>query len=169
MKRLYAVFDDADAVAGAKDALTEAGFDTAEVVEARGENRFFDPTATVPEARGWLWGGLLGGVAGALVLYALAANVFWIPRLSPIMTAGPYALVFMGFGLGFATGGFVGGVVGLTREIPGTDGPELVVTVPDNRLEEATDHLRNNGATAIESTVTHHEHPQREQLQHAGD
>lgn len=158
MKRIVATFDETDAAAGAKQALRDAGL---EPTEPDTDNPFFDPTATMPEARGLLWGGLLGGVLGAVLLFAMDQNVFWIPRVSPIMTAGQYMLVFLGFGLGAACGGFLGGVLGTYRRPTALDRPQTAVTVPDNRVGDVEALLRSHGATAVEGTVTHHEHPHR--------
>lgn len=158
MKRLVATFDDSEAVADASAALRDAGFEPS---EPDIENPFFDPVAELPERRGLLWGGLLGGLVGAVLLFALNQYVFWIPRISPIMTAGRYELVFLGFGLGVASGGYLGGALGTLRQVPNRDQPQVAVLVPDGRVGEAEDLLRSHGATAIEGVVTHHEHPQR--------
>ncbi|SFR97834.1 hypothetical protein SAMN05216559_1923 [Halomicrobium zhouii] len=165
MKRLVATFADEAASQSASDALREADV---EPEEPAYDNPFFDPTTTMPEERGLRWGAAVGGLVGALLLLGLEANVFWVPRISPIMTAGPYALVFLGLGLGVAVGGFVGGVVGTFREAPSTDDPRVAVTVPDHRVDEITALLRDEGATAVAGTVTHHEHPQRERATGSG-
>ncbi|NHN42988.1 hypothetical protein G9C85_15315 [Halorubellus sp. JP-L1] len=158
MRRIVATFDDTEDATAAKQALREAGL---EPEEPEIDNPFFDPATTMPEGRGLLWGGLLGGLVGAVLLFMLDQNVFWIPRISPIMTAGQYMLVFLGFGLGAAIGGFLGGVVGASRPVSALDRPRVAVMVPDDRIGETEDFLRERGATAVDGTVTYHEHPHR--------
>lgn len=164
MRRVFATFEDAEQTADAGVALRDANL---EPEEPDIDNPFFDPGASLPEARSLRWGGLVGGVIGALLLFALEQNVFWIPRISPIMTAGPYALVFLGFGLGVAIGGFLGGVIGTYRRVPEPARHRLVVSVPDHRVGETRDILRSNGATTVEDTVTYHEHPHRDEVRDA--
>lgn len=161
MKRIVATLEDTEDATAAKDALREADL---EPKEPDIDNPFFDPATTMPERRGLLWGGLLGGVIGAILLFALDQNVFWVPRISPIMTVGVYELVFLGFGLGAASGGFLGGVIGTSRQVPELDKPRVAVIVPDDRIGEIEDILRDRGATTVEGAVTHHEHPQSAQL-----
>lgn len=159
MRRIVATFDDGDAAAAARSALRDVG------LEPRApdvENPFFDPVADVPEAGGLLFGGLLGGLLGAGVLFAMTQSVFWVPRLSPIMTAGESELVFLGFGLGAAAGCFLGGVVGTVRELPDSDRERVAVTVPDDRVGDVANLLHANGAREVDGVVTHHEHPLRE-------
>lgn len=160
MKRLVATFDDSESVADARRALRDADLQPA---EPDIENPFFDPATSMPEGRGLLWGGVTGGVIGALVLFALSQNAFAIPRISPIMTAGTYMLVVLGFGLGVAVGSFFGGVVGSLRSMPERDEPRLAVLTPDHRTDEAADLLRDSGAKTVNDAVTHHEHPLRRQ------
>lgn len=166
MRRIVARFDGTDDLADAKLALREADFDP---TEPDVENPFFDPTSPMPEARGMLWGGILGSVVGALLLFALARNVFWLPRISPILTAGPYMLAFLGFGVGAAIGVFLGGVIGTYRRVPDQDAPRVAVLAPDHRVDDATERLRRNGATAIEHAVAYHDHPLRSQVTRSAD
>ncbi|MFB9823533.1 MULTISPECIES: hypothetical protein [Halobacteriales] len=160
MRRIVATFDDSEETTEAKQALREAGL---EPDEPDIDNPFFDPATKMPERRGLLWGGLLGGLIGAVLLFMMDQNMFWIPRISPIMTAGQYMLILLGFGLGAAIGGFLGGVVGTSRQVTALDQPRVAVMVPDNRVGETEDLLRDQGATAVDGTVTHHEHPQQTQ------
>lgn len=161
MRRLVATFENTEEATEAKQALHEADL---EPEEPDIDNPFFDPATTMPEGRGLLWGGLLGGVIGAVLLFAMDQNVFWLPRISTIMTAGRYELIFLGFGLGAATGGFLGAVVGTSRKVPELDQPRVAVVVPDNRVNETENLLRGQGATAVDGTVTHHEHPLQTQV-----
>lgn len=158
MRRIVATFDDTADVTATKQALRDAGLVAG---EPEIDNPFFDPATTMPERRGLLWGGLLGGIIGAVLLFMMDQNVFWIPRVSPIMTAGPYMLTFLGFGLGAAIGGFLGGVIGTSRQVSELDQPRVAVLVPDYRVGETEELLRSRGATTIDGTVTHHEHPQQ--------
>lgn len=158
MKRIVATFDESEAESDARRALREAGFEPS---DPDIENPFFDPVAELPERRGLLWGGLIGGLLGAALLFALDQHVFWVPRISPIMTAGQYELVFLGFGLGVAVGGFLGGALGTARQVPERDRPRVAVQVPDDRVGEAKELLRTHGATAIGDAVTYHDHPHR--------
>lgn len=158
MRRLVATFDNTEEVTQAKQALREAGL---EPDEPDIGNPFFDPATTMPERRGLLWGGLLGGLTGALLLFMIEQNIFWIPRISPIMTAGQYMLIFLGFGLGAVIGGFLGGVIGASHRVSELDQSRVAVMVPDNRVSETEDLLRAQDATAVDSTVAFHEHPQQ--------
>lgn len=161
MRRIVAAFDDPADVPEATHALREAGFEPS---EPDIDNPFFDPATTMPEGRGLVWGGLLGGLIGAVLLFMMDQNVYWIPRVSPIMTAGQYMLVFLGFGLGATIGGFLGGVIGTTRHVSTQDQPRVAIMVPDNRVDETEEILRDHGASAVDGTVTHHDHPQRAQM-----
>lgn len=62
------------------------------------DNPFFNPAIKMPEGRGLLWGGLLGGFIRAVLLFMMDQNIFWIPRISPILTTGQYMLIFLGSG-----------------------------------------------------------------------
>jgi len=97
MRRIIATFEDAEDRTAAKEALRDADL---KPEEPDIDNPFFDPATKMPESRGLVWGGLLGGLLGVLLLFALEQNLFWIPRISPIMTAGFHELLFLGFGLG---------------------------------------------------------------------
>lgn len=158
MKRIVATFETEDDAAEAKRALHDEDL---EATEPDVDNPFFDPASKMPEGRGLLWGGLVGALIGAVVLFAWNENVFWIPRLSPIKTAGRYELVLLGLGLGAAIGGFIGGVIGTTRRPPASEKPRVAVTVPDHRTDETESLLDSRGATSVAGAVTHHEHPQR--------
>lgn len=161
MRRIIATFEDAEDRTAAKQALRDADL---EGQEPDIDNPFFDPATKMPESRGLIWGGLLGGLIGALLLFALEQNVFWIPRLSPIMTVGFYELLFLGFGLGAAVGGFLGGAIGTYRQAPDAEQPRLAVKTPDHRVDEAKDLLQDHDAISVNDTVTYHDHPQRTQV-----
>lgn len=160
MRRIVAQFEDAEAMTGAEDALQESDL---EPEEPDVDNPFFDPSTRMPESQGLLIGGLLGGLMGAVLLFAMDQDVFWIPRISPIMTAGRHMLTVLGFGVGVAAGGFIGGIIGTAMQAPDLEQPRLAVVVPDNRVGGVEGLLQRHGATAIEGTVTYHEHPLRKQ------
>lgn len=161
MRRIVAQFEDAEAKADAEQALRESDL---EPTEPAVDNAFFDPSIRMPESQGLLIGGLLGGLIGAVLLVAMDLDVFWIPRISPIMTAGRHALGFLGFAVGVAAGGFVGGVIGTAMEAPSVDRPRLAVVAPEHRVGEVEDLLDSHGATAIEGAAAYHEHPLRERV-----
>ncbi|MDS0478112.1 hypothetical protein [Natrinema sp. 1APR25-10V2] len=161
MKRIVAAFENGDDAGEARQALREEDLESR---EPSIDNPFFDPSTKMPEGRGLLWGGLIGGLIGAILLFAWNEHIFSIPRLSPIMTAGRYELIVLGFGLGAAIGGFVGGVIGVVRRTPELDKPRVAVTVPDHRTGEVESLLRSHGATTVEGAVTHHEHPQQSKV-----
>ncbi len=157
MKRLVAAFDDGDDADAARDALREAGLDPS---EPDVDDAFFDPTVAMPEERGLAWGGLLGGLVGAVLLLAVSKHLVSPWRFAPIMASGPIALVFLGFGLGAASGGFLGGLVGTYRDVPERGRERVAVVVPEGRVAEVTSLLRDHGAAAIGGVASHHEHPQ---------
>ncbi len=105
MRRVVARYDDPADATEAQEGLREDGYDP-ERPDIK--NPFFDHSARPPEARGLLWGGLVGGVLGAILLLAMAMDMVWFPRLSPILLAGRLGLVTLGFNVGVAVGGFVG-------------------------------------------------------------
>ncbi|WP_226022950.1 hypothetical protein [Halomicrobium salinisoli] len=157
MKRLVAAFDDGADVDAARDALREAGLDPS---EPDVDDPFFDPTVAMPEERGLAWGGLLGGFLGAVLLLVVSKHLVSPWRFAPIMTAGPIALVFLGFGLGAASGGFLGGLLGTYRDVSERKRPRVAVVVSEGRVGEATSLLHDHGAAAVDSVASHHEHPQ---------
>lgn len=156
MKRIVARFEDEDDAEAAEDALRDAEL---EPEQPQFDNPLFDPVARVPEARGLKWGGILGGVIGLILISTTYWDLFWVPRLSPMMSADPLSLLVLGFGIGIVVGGFVGGVIGTLRPISEPEGPEVAVDAPDNRVDETTELLRNHGATAVTGSVMYHETP----------
>lgn len=153
MRRVVARFEDGADASDAEDDLREADF---EPERPDVENPFFDPSARPPEARGLLWGGLIGGLVGVAVLLAMAMDMIWFPRLSPILTAGRLTLVTFGFTIGVGVGGFVGGVWGMLRGVPDPEGPRVAVRVSDAQIDDVKHLLRNHDATRVDDAVTHH-------------
>lgn len=156
MKRVVARFDDESDASGAVSALRSDDLDPERPTF---DAPHFDPTARLPEARGLAVGALLGGLLGLTLFQAINAGVLWIPRLSPLMSAGEYAVPVLGLGLGAATGGFLGGVVGTLQPVTTADDPAVAVAVPDDRVAEVTSLLRRHGATTVADRVTYHETP----------
>ncbi|WP_225335324.1 hypothetical protein [Halomicrobium urmianum] len=161
MRRLVAAFDDGEDAEAARDALRGAGLDPS---EPDVDDPFFDPTVAMPEERGLAWGGLLGGLLGAVLLLAVSRHLVPAWRFAPIMASGPYALTFLGFGLGAASGGFLGGLLGTYRRVPERERPRVAVVVSERRAREATSLLRDHGAAAVDDVVSHHEHPQASEV-----
>jgi len=153
VRRVVARYDDPEDATAAERDLRDEGYDPE---RPDIENPFFDPSARPPEARGLLWGGLVGGVVGAIILLAMAMDMIWIPRLSPLLTAGRLSLITFGFTAGVAVGGFVGGVWGLRKDVPEPEGPRVSVRVPDGEVDEIEDRLQRHDPTVVDDTVTRH-------------
>ncbi|MDS0261940.1 hypothetical protein NDI56_21265 [Haloarcula sp. S1CR25-12] len=153
MRRVIARYDDPADATEAEEDLRKDGYDPE---RPDIENPFFDPSARPPEARGLLWGGLVGGVLGAILLLAMAMDMIWFPRLSPILSAGRLALVTFGFTIGIAIGGFIGGVWGLSKDVPEAEGPRVAVRVSDAEVDEVEDRLRMHDPTVVDDAVARH-------------
>lgn len=151
MRRVVARYGDEEDAADAEAELREGDFgpERPDI-----ENPFFDPSARPPEARGLLWGGFVGGIIGAAILLAMALDMIWFPRLSPVLSAGRLALLTFGFGIGAAVGGFVGGVWGTLKEVPDPEGPRVAVEVSDAQVDDVKDRLRKHDATTVDDGVT---------------
>lgn len=150
MKRVVAEYEDAADASAAEAALRDTDL---EPERPDVDNRFFDPAARPPEARGLRWGGLIGGIVGAALLAAMALDLVWFPRLSPIMTASRLTLLVFGFGIGAA----VGGVWGTYQDIPEPTGPRVAVNAPDDRASDAKERLRSYDPAVVDEAVTTHE------------
>lgn len=157
MKRVVARFDSEDDAEAAAEALDEAGL---EPERPDIENPFFDPAVRMSEERGLVWGGLVGGVVGLVLFQAIAMDLLWIPRFSPMMSADELAIPVLGLGIGLAVGGFIGGALSTVRPVPEPEGSEVAVEVPDDRIGPATEMLLTHGATAVSDRVTYHENPE---------
>ncbi|MGI6147827.1 MAG: hypothetical protein GX195_04965 [Firmicutes bacterium] len=101
---------------------------------------------------GTAWGGALGGVAGLLA----GVGALAIPGIGPIVAAGPLA----GALSGAVTGGVAGGLIDLG--IPEERGRQYenelkqggvlaVVETSDDKVNEASEILRQNGAKDVET------------------
>jgi len=153
VRRIVARYEDSEDAREAQAELREADFDPE---RPDIENAFFDPSARPPEARGLAWGGFIGGLVGVAILLAMALDMIWVPRLSPILSAGRLALLTFGFTIGVAVGGFVGGIWGTLKEVPEPEGPRVAVEVSDGRVDDVKDRLRRHDATTVDDAVTHH-------------
>lgn len=156
MRRVVARYENSEDAAAIEAELRNADL---EPMRPEFENPFFDPSAKLPEKRGLLWGGLIGGVIGIAVVLAMALDMIWIPRMSPIITAGRLSLITFGFGIGVAVGGFIGGIWGTLQEVPEPEGPRVAVEVSDDRVGDVVDRMHSHGAIAVNDSVTHHEGP----------
>lgn len=103
-------------------------------------------------AQGVTTGGVLGGVLGL----AVGAGALAIPGLGPIVAAGPLA----GMLSGAATGGIAGGLIDWGIPADRSKYYEdrvkegnivAAVRTDDNRINEAADVLRANGAQDVET------------------
>ncbi len=103
-------------------------------------------------ADGTAWGGALGGLAGILA----GVGALAIPGIGPIVAAGPLA----GALSGAVTGGVAGGLIDLG--IPEDRGREYenklkaggilaVIETSDEKVNEASEILRRNGAQDVET------------------
>ncbi len=103
-------------------------------------------------ADGTSWGGALGGVAGLLA----GVGALAIPGIGPIVAAGPLAGVLSGA----VTGGVAGGLIDLG--IPEERGRQYeenlkkggilaVIETSDDKVNDASSILRQNGAKDVES------------------
>jgi outer membrane lipoprotein SlyB len=103
-------------------------------------------------ASGTTTGGVLGGLTGLLA----GIGAFAIPGVGPIVAAGPLAAMLSGVVAGGVAGGLVDLGIPQERgeyyESKVKEGKILtVISTDDNRVQEAADILRDNGATDVES------------------
>lgn len=131
----------------AKDSQKRTGRGNASDMETGSD---FGGTDSV--ADGTTWGGALGGVAGLLA----GVGALAIPGIGPIVAAGPLAGVLSGA----VTGGVAGGLIDLG--IPEERGRQYeenlkqggilaVIETSDDKVNDASSILRQNGAKDVES------------------
>src|SRR5690554_5074615 len=103
-------------------------------------------------ADGTTWGGALGGVAGLLA----GVGALAIPGIGPIIAAGPLAGVLSGA----VTGGVAGGLIDLGipeergrhyEENLKQGGVLAVIETSSDKVDDASEILRENGASDVES------------------
>lgn len=157
-KTVIGVFSSRDQAEKAVNSLREKGFDKEISIMAKDDqgtknvDRNSEMFGGDSIADGATTGGVIGGIAGiAAGLGALA-----IPGIGPIVAAGPIA----GLLSGAATGGIAGGLAdwgipeerGKYYESKVKEGNIVaVVQTSDERINEAADMLRSNGANDVET------------------
>ena len=158
-KTILGVFDSVDRAERAADDLRQKGFSKNEISviakedsARRGEGDRDRNTMTQDISGGVATGGTIGGAAGLLAgIGALA-----IPGVGPIVAAGPIAAALTGA----VTGGIAGGLIdwGIPEE-SGRKYEEHVksgkivaaVKTSDDKVEDAAEVLRRNGAYDVET------------------
>ncbi|MEW6046309.1 MAG: hypothetical protein AB1609_07480 [Bacillota bacterium] len=163
MATVIGVFGTREQTEKAVRALRDKGFRDNEIsVLARGDAKRgggggdrdgdFEVGADVDE--GVTWGGALGGIAGLLA----GIGALTIPGIGPVVAAGPLAAALGGA----VTGGVAGGLldIGIPEDRGRAFEQELkagkmlaVVQTDTNRIEEASQILRQNGANSVEAHV----------------
>lgn len=162
MSTVIGVFQDISTAERAVKALRDKGFTDNEIsILARNEEstgpesqdmEMGDDFGTDSIADGTAWGGALGGAAGLLA----GVGALAIPGIGPIIAAGPLAGILSGA----VTGGVAGGLIDLG--IPEERGREYeenlkqggvlaVIETSSDKVNDASDILRQNGATEVES------------------
>lgn len=162
MSTVIGVFQDISTAERAVKALRDKGFTDNEIsILAKDEQstgsgsqdmEMGDDFGTDSIADGTAWGGALGGVAGLMA----GVGALAIPGIGPIIAAGPLAGVLSGA----VTGGVAGGLIDLG--IPEERGRQYeenlkqggvlaVIETSSNKINDASDILRQNGATEVES------------------
>lgn len=156
MKTVLGTFPGRDQAEKAVEELRGKGFDgdISIVARDRGERQKnqFTTMGTDNITDGTATGGVIGGLAGL----AVGAGALAIPGIGPLIAAGPIA----GLLSGAATGGIAGGLIdwGIPRERGKfyeekvKQGNILVsVRAGDDRINDAADTLRRNGASDVET------------------
>ena len=161
MSTVIGVFNQVEAAEKAVKVLREKGFTENEIsiiAKDEGKTRKRDMEvggdfgAEQNIADGTAWGGALGGLAGILA----GVGTLAIPGIGPIVAAGPLA----GALSGAVTGGVAGGLIDLG--IPEERGQEYeqklkaggilaVIETSPEKVNEASEILRSNGAKDVES------------------
>jgi hypothetical protein len=169
-KTIIAVYDNTATAEQVVNDLVNAGIDRSNIgfavnnPAARGAKTGNDAyTGDVSAAEGAGFGAVIGGLTGLLIgLGALA-----IPGIGPIIAAGPLAAALtgltVGMGAGAITGGLVGGLVdlgvpedeaGMYAEAVRRGGALVSATVHSDRLETATQIMRQHGPLDMEQRTT---------------
>jgi hypothetical protein len=158
-KTVLGVFDSADQAERAADELQKKGFDRREISivakesSARGGGDDRDETTMRSSVSGGVaTGGAIGGAAGLLA----GVGALAIPGIGPLVAAGPIAAALSGA----VTGGIAGGLIdwgipeesGRRYEQRVKEG-KIVTAVKsdDDKVEDAADTLRRNGAYDVET------------------
>ncbi|HHY75990.1 MAG TPA: hypothetical protein GX500_04290 [Firmicutes bacterium] len=158
-KTVLGVFDSIEQAERAADELQRRGFDRNEISivakesSARSDREGRGETTMMSDISGGVaTGGAIGGVAGLLA----GAGALAIPGLGPLVAAGPIA----GALSGAVTGGIAGGLIdwgipeesGRRYENRVKEGKIVAaVRTRDDKVEDAADILRRNGAYDVET------------------
>lgn len=158
-KTVLGVFDSPDQAQRAADELQRKGFDKKEISivakESSAKGRRDDrggSTMRSDISGGVATGGALGGAAGLLA----GVGALAIPGIGPLVAAGPIAAALSGA----VTGGIAGGLIdwgipeesGRRYEQHVKEGKTVAaVKSDDEKVEDAADILRSNGAYDVET------------------
>lgn len=152
-KAVIGVFDSRGSAEKAVNELRNQGFTTEEInVVSKGGKG--DSTEMVNDdiTDGALTGGTLGGIGGLIV----GAGALAIPGIGPIVAAGPIAAALSGA----VAGGIAGGLIdwGIPAEVSrryeqsvAQGGILAVIRTQSNKVNQAAQVLRQNGAKDVES------------------
>lgn len=158
-KTVLGVFDGVDQAERAADELQKRGFGSDEIsivakesVSRGGGDRGRGRGMNTSLTQGVTTGGAIGGAAGLLA----GVGALAIPGIGPILAAGPIAATLTGA----VTGGLAGGLIdwGIPEET-GRKYEERVkegkivaaVKTDDDKVQDAGDILRRNGASDVET------------------
>lgn len=158
MSTVIGVFNRTEEAENAVNQMRNQGFTNEEISiiakeEGQGaEGTDDDTTGLGTLTSGTTTGGLIGGLAGLLA----GIGAFAVPGVGPIVAAGPLAATFSGAVAGGVAGGLVDMGIPEARseyyeEQVRQGGILAVVKTDDNRVEEAANILRDNGAQDVES------------------
>ncbi|NLL47459.1 MAG: hypothetical protein GX249_02650 [Firmicutes bacterium] len=159
LSTVIGVFSDISTAESAVRALRDKGFQDNEISILAKDSKKGQKTESRDMemgsdsiADGTTWGGALGGAAGLLA----GVGALAIPGIGPIVAAGPLAGVLSGA----VTGGVAGGLIDLG--IPEERGRQYeqnlkqggilaVIETSDDKVNDASSILRQNGAKDVES------------------
>lgn len=158
-KTVLGVFDSVEAAEKAANELQRRGFDRSEISivakedSARGGRDDRGETTMSSDISGGVaTGGAIGGAAGLLA----GVGALAIPGIGPLVAAGPIAAALSGA----VTGGIAGGLIdwgipeesGRRYEQRVKEGKIVAaVKTDDDKVEDAADILRQNGAYDVET------------------
>ncbi|KYO68653.1 MULTISPECIES: general stress protein [Thermovenabulum] len=159
VKTVIGVFENKQQAEKAVNALRNSGFDTNEIsIVAKGgkKNNGNNGDEETLEMDTLTDGTATGGVIGGLAGLAIGAGALAIPGIGPLFAAGPIA----GLLSGAATGGIAGSLIdwgipaerGRYYEEEVKKGKMLtVIRAHEQKVQQAADLLRQNGAKDVET------------------
>lgn len=152
-KAVIGVFDSRSSAEKAVNELRSQGFTTEEInVVSKGGKGGNTEMVNDDITDGALTGGTLGGIGGLIV----GAGALAIPGIGPIVAAGPIAAALSGA----VAGGIAGGLIdwGIPAEVSrryeqsvAQGGILAVIRTQSNKVNQAAQVLRQNGAKDVES------------------